>query len=402
MPTFSYKAKTQQGEIRSGVIDASSQDAAIDILHQQNLLVISVEEDKGGESAWNISVFGGRVKQKDVVIFSRQLATLFEASIPVATALKTLVGETPTPALKTAIATILDDVSGGLALSQAFAKHPTIFSPFYIYLVRSGEESGKLQEVFTYLADYLERSYYLTSKARNAMIYPAFVLSAFVVVLIVMLVVIIPRLIKIFEETNQEVPAFTKFIIGLSSFLQHWGVLLLLLLIAGAILVWRWGVTESGKYALHTLQLRAPVFGDLYKKLYMARFTDNLRTLIVGGIPILRALEVTRDVVGNAVYQRVITEAIESVKGGSTISSALEKSKHVPVLVTQMIRIGEASGRLDFILGSIAKFYQREVDSAVDNLVALIEPILIIGLGLGVAALVSAVLVPLYNLVGSI
>ena len=134
----------------------------------------------------------------------------------------------------------------------------------------------------------------------------------------------------------------------------------------------------------------------------MARFTDNLRTLIVGGIPILRALEVTRDVVGNAVYQRVITEAIESVKGGSTISSALEKSKHVPVLVTQMIRIGEASGRLDFILGSIAKFYQREVDSAVDNLVALIEPILIIGLGLGVAALVSAVLVPLYNLVGSI
>src|SRR3989344_2551302 len=340
MPTFSYKAKTQQGEIRSGVIDASSQDAAIDILHQQNLLVISVEEDKGGVSAWNISVFGGRVKQKDVVIFSRQLATLFEASIPVATALKTLVGDTPTPALKTAIATILDDVSGGLALSQAFAKHPTIFSPFYIYLVRSGEESGKLQEVFTYLADYLERSYYLTSKAKNATIYPAFVFLAFIGVIIVMLVVVVPRLVSIFEETGTPVPFYTQIVILASKLLREWGIGIIILFIGGIIMIWRWAQTQQGKYFFHRAQLMIPIVGGLYQKLYMARLTDNLKTLISSGIPIMRALSISGDIVGNVVYQRAVLAAIESVKYGGTISSAFEKTPEIPGLVTQMIRIG--------------------------------------------------------------
>lgn len=400
MATFEYKGRTKTGEPRSGVIDTSSQEAALDLLHRDNIVVTSIRER--GPLPILARRLGGGVKQKDVVVFSRQLATLFEARIPVVEALKTLIGESSRPALREAITQILDDVSGGMNLSQALAKHPSVFSSFYIQLVRSGEESGKLQEIFTYLADYMERSLYLTSKAKNALIYPAFILVAFMGVLVVMLVVVIPRLVTIFQETGQQVPFYTQMVIGASLFLQKWGLLLLILLIAGVIALVRWGYTPQGKYFFHKLQIHIPILGELYRKLYMARLADNLQTLIIGGIPILRALSVTGDVVGNLVYKRAIENAIESVKGGGTISVALEKCPEIPVLVTQMIRIGEASGRLDFILGSVAKFYQRDVDSALESLVALIEPALIIFLGLGVGVLVASVLVPLYNLVGAI
>lgn len=402
MATFEYQARTKEGEIRSGVIEASSQEAALDLL-QQNLFLVTSIKEKAKPSLLELKIpFLGGVKQKDVVVLSRQLATLFEARIPVVQALKTLVGETTKPVLREAVAEILDDVAGGLALSQAMGKHPHIFSSFYVNLIRSGEESGKLQEVFTYLADYLERSYYLTNKARNSMIYPAFVLFAFMGVLVVMLVVVIPRLVSIFEETGQTVPFYTQIVIALSFFLKQWGLALLVLLVTGLIFAWRWSSTLPGKLFFHRLQISLPIIGELYRKLYMARFSDNLRTMIVSGIPILKALDITGDVVGNLVYKKAIQGAIESVKAGSTISASFEKSSEIPVLVTQMIRIGEASGRLDFILGSIAKFYQKEVDSALENLVALIEPALIIFLGVGIGILVASVLVPLYNLVGTI
>lgn len=399
MPSFEYKARTKTGEIRSGIIETSSQEAALDALHRNELTVIAIRAT-AEKSLFEIN-FGGRVKQKDVVILSRQLATLFEAQIPVIQALRTLASDASKPKLRLALTAMIDDVNGGLALSQALAKHPEIFSSFYVNLVRAAEESGKLREVFLYLADYLERSYYLTTKARNAMIYPAFVFSTFIIVMVLMLTVIMPRLTAIFEQSNVPIPFYTKAIIGLSLFLRQWGVVLLVALIGGAIAAWRWAGTPEGKKVVHRLQLRIPVFGELYQKLYMTRFADNLRTLIVGGIPIIRALTITSDVVGNVIFQEVIQNAVESVKGGNTISAALERSPEVPVLVTQMIRIGESSGRLDFILGSIARFYQKEVDSLVENLVSLIEPIMIVFLGVGVGVLVASVLVPIYNLIGS-
>lgn len=400
MPTFQYQARTQEGEARTGVIEAPSQEAALDVLQQNELMIISVHEKTGG----GVLEFklGEWVRQKDLVIFSRQLSILFEARIPVVEALRTLIGEAAKTSLKKIISEVLDDVAGGMSLSQAMGRHPRFFSPFYIHLVRSGEESGKLQEVFTYLADYLERSYYIISKTRNAMIYPAFVLLAFVGVIIVLLVAVIPRLVSIFEETGQAVPFYTQAIIMSSNFLRSWGIFLLLIVVAGAIGFWRWIATANGKAIVDKLQLNTPLVGDLYKKFYMARLTDNLRTLIISGIPIIRALTITGDVVGNTVYKRATDEAIEAVKRGDTISTAFQKFPEIPVLVTQMIRIGEASGRLDFILGNIAKFYAREVDSLVENLISLIEPALIIFLGAGVGILVAAVLVPMYNLVGSI
>jgi type IV pilus assembly protein PilC len=399
MPSFEYKARTAAGEIRSGTIETSSQEAALDALHRSELTIVAIHA-RAEKSVFEVN-FGGRVKSKDVVILSRQLATLFEAQIPIIQALRTLVSDASKPKLRLALSTMVDDVNAGLALSQALAKHPEIFSLFYVNLVRAAEESGKLQEVFIYLADYLERSYYLTTKARNAMIYPAFVFGTFIVVMIVMLTVIMPRLTVIFEQSNVPIPFYTQAIIALSFFLRQWGVFLLIGLIIGVIALWRWAFTPNGKRVVHRLQLKIPVFGDLYKKLYMTRFADNLRTLIIGGIPIIRALTITSDVVGNVIYQEVIQNAVESVKGGNTISAALEQSPEVPILVTQMIRIGESSGRLDFILGSIARFYQKEVDSLVENMVALIEPIMIVGLGIGVGILVASVLVPIYNLIGS-
>ena len=402
MPTFEYRARTPEGEVRSGLVTASSEEAALDALQQNKLTVIAVREAAGPSFLDRNVLFGTRVKQKDVVIFSRQLATLFEARIPVVQALKTLISEAEKQALRQIIAEILDDVAGGMSLSQAMGKHPAAFSSFYVNLVRSGEESGKLQEIFTYLADYMERSYYLVSKARNSMIYPAFVLVAFTGVLVVMLVVVFPRLISIFEETGQAVPFYTQIVIYLSLFLRRWGLLLLLAIIGGVVMLWRWGQTKSGRFFFHRLQVSAPIVGQMYRKLFMARLTDNLQTLIMGGIPIVRALSITGDVVGNVVYKQAIERAIESVKGGSTISAAFEATPEIPPLVTQMIRIGETSGRLDFILGSISKFYRREVDSVLENIVALIEPALIIFLGIGIGGLVASVLVPLYNLVGAI
>lgn len=286
-------------------------------------------------------------------------------------------------------------------MSQAMARRPRVFSSFYVNMVRSGEESGKLDEIFQYLADYVERSYELLVKARNALIYPAFVLIAFVGVMVLMLLVIVPKLAGILEETGQELPIYTRIVIFSSEVLQNFGFLLLIFFALVGALFWRYVKTGPGKLLLHRFQLSIPIVGELYRKVYMARIADNLQTLTSGGIPVVRALEITADVVGSDVYRNILLDSIESVKGGSTISNAFAQHRDIPPLMAQMIRVGEETGRLDHILKSLALFYRREVDNLVDNLVNLIEPILILVLGGGVGVLVAAVLIPLYNIAGA-
>jgi type II secretory pathway component PulF len=228
--------------------------------------------------------------------------------------------------------------------------------------------------------------------------YPAFVLVAFVGVIVVMMVVVIPKLTSIFEELGQEVPFYTAIVIGTSNFLVNWGFLVLILFAGLGIAGWRWIQTDRGEYLYDAVKLKIPLVGGLLKKIYLARLTDNLSTLIVSGIPIIRALEITSDVVDNRVYKQIILEAAEAVKAGNTISMSFDRYREIPPLITQMIHIGEESGRLDFILKSASTFYQRDVDNLLENFVSLIEPILILFLGGGVGLLVAAVLVPLYNL----
>ena len=400
---YLYQARTPEGEKRDGVIDAVTLEAAVAALQRRGLIIVNYQPAEA-EAAWYerpLLLFGG-VRQKDIVVLSRQLATLFEAKVPVVIALRTLISGLEAPLLRREMADLLDEVQGGMPLSQAMERHPNVFSSFFVSMVRSAEESGKLDETFRYLADYLERSYELTSKAKNALIYPSFILVAFFGVIMVMLTVIVPRLVTIFEETGQTPPVYTQAIILLSTFIRDYGYILLGIVAAITLVLLRFLRTERGRMALGKTQISVPVIGGLYRKIYLARFADNFHTLIAGGIPAVRALQISGEVVGNAVYRAIIQEAAEAVRGGSTISEAFSRHEEIPSLLNQMMRIGEETGKLDQILSSLARFYQKEVDSVIENLISLIEPALIIVLGLAVGIVVAAILVPLYNISGTI
>ena len=295
----------------------------------------------------------------------------------------------------------VDDIQGGLSLSGAMAKHPEAFSKFYVAMVKSGEESGKLEEIFIFLADYLERNFELARKARNALIYPAFVLGAFVVVMVLMLIFVIPKISSILTESGQALPFYTRVVIGMSDALRQFGVFIALGVGVAIAVLMQYARKAGGALYFARVQISVPILGGLYRKLYLARIADNLHTLLSGGITVVRALTITAEVVDNEVYKQILLDATEGVKGGSMISDAFSKYHDIPPLFSQMIRIGEETGKLDFILKSVSGFYRRDVDNLVDNLVTLIEPIMILLLGLGVGLLVASVLIPIYNMAGT-
>lgn len=401
MAQFNYKARNTEGKETQGLIEASSLDAAVAALQRRNFLITSIEPVSEGGGIFGFLSGTGlfeSIKQKDIVILSRQLATLFDAKVPVVESFKILVGETENRTLKVKLAQVLDDIQGGLPMSQAMAKHPEAFSRFYVAMVRSGEEAGKMQEIFIFLADYLERNYDLTSKARNALIYPAFVFAVFIAVIVLMMVYVIPPISSLLRETGQELPIYTRAVMAVSDVLVNFGVIVLLFMAGLTVFLVQYAKTESGRLYFARLRLNFPILGGIYKKIYLARIADNLHTLISGGITVVRALEITSEVVGNEIYRRIMLDAVEAVKGGSMISDAFAKYEAIPPLLSQMIKIGEATGKLDYILGSISNFYTREVTNLVDNLVNLIEPILIIFLGLGVGFLAVAILLPIYSI----
>ena len=381
-------------------MDVVNKDLAIDILKKSNLVIISLEEAGTEKKPWYESILGGegKVKVKEVAVFSRQIATLFDAKVPVVRAMKTLISEAQNRTLQNVLSEILNDVSGGSSLSLALSKHPNVFSYFYVNMVKAGEESGKLQEIFNYLADYEERTYDITSKVRNALVYPAFVVTVFVGVIVLMLVVVVPRMIDIFREANAPVPFYTQVVFATSLFLKKYGILLLLLLIGGVVALLQYIKSPAGKEVFDTTILKLPIFGQLFRKFYLSRFADTLSSLVSSGVPIIRSLQITAAVIDNKVYEAVVLDAAKAVKSGNTIGFALEQYPEIPPLLTQMVRIGEESGKLDFILDSLSRFYKRDVDNIVANLVSLIEPALIVFLGGGVGLLVASILMPLYSL----
>ena len=313
-----------------------------------------------------------------------------------------LATEAPTPLLKRTLSEIGSDLQGGSTIAGALEKHPKVFSSFYINMVRSGEETGKLDETFSYLADYLDRTYEVYSKARNALIYPAFVVMTFIVVMALMFTLVIPRISVILIEAGQEIPLFTRLIIGISDFLVGYGIFIIIALIVGGFFLWRYGQTEEGAFAFARLQIDTPFVGNLYRKLFLSRIADNLSTMLGSGISMIRSLEITATLVGNEIYKEALTESITAIKAGRPVSEALGHHKDVPGIMVQMIKVGEETGELGSILKTLAKFYQREVENAVDTLVNLIEPIMIVALGLGVGILLSAVLLPIYNISSAI
>jgi type IV pilus assembly protein PilC len=397
---FNYKAIDASNQDVNGSIEALSIDIAISSLQQRGFVIVNINPAEN--TGLSNRVLFERVSNKDVVILSRQMATLFSAQVSALRVFRLLSSETENKALGRKLNEIAEDIQGGSSISKALAKHPKVFSLFYINMVRAGEESGKLDETFMYLADYLDRSYAVTSKAKNALIYPAFVVFTFVAVMSLMLTVVIPKISTIIIDSGQEIPTYTKVVIALSNLLKDWGLLVLLIVIVTGISVYFYSKKQAGGLAISKFKLAVPYIGALYRKLYLSRIADNMNTTLVSGIPMIKVLELTADVVDNKVYENILRDSLELVKGGAPLSEAFGRFKEIPSIMVQMTRIGEETGELGHILDTLAKFYQREVVTAVDTLVDLIEPVMIVLLGLGVAFLLASVLIPIYNISGSI
>ena len=398
---FNYQARTKTGEIQSGVVDASSKEAAINLLKSYQLFVTAVEEIAAPFYAKKIKLFE-RISKKEVVTFSRQLAIMFKSEIPLVEILQTLVKQTENQALKEKIAGMVEKIEGGTSLSKTFSLYPQIFSSFYVNMVKSGEASGKLSDVFSYLADHLEREYNFNGKIKGALIYPLFLSGVFVLVIAAMVFFVMPQLTQILTETSGELPLMTKILVGGSDFLRKWMLLLIIIICVLAGAIFYYFRTKEGKNFLDKNLLKLPLIGNFLKKTYLSRLSLNLSTLISGGLPIVQAIEITGEVVGSEVYKKIILETAEGVKKGEAISTLLQGyPKEITPLFIQMIVVGEKTGRLDSALLNIVDFYQKEVDRSLDNFMRLLEPILIILFGVAVGILMAAVMMPLYDIISS-
>lgn len=394
---FEYQAKDNIGNLRTGFVVAENQANAEKLLSDNELVILSltpVEEDIL-EKIWP---FGKTIPQKELVLFSRQLATLIGAKVPIIQSLRILVDQVSNQRLKKVIEDLTTSIEGGNSLSLSLSRHPHIFGSVYVSVVRSGELSGSLENSLNYLSAQLEKDYELTSKVKAAMTYPMFVLGALVVVGALMFLFILPKLTEILETQGGSLPFITVALIAFTKFFQqYWWTLFLALAVIYFAL--RYYVqTPSGRHVFDMLKIKTPIIGAIFEKIYIARFARNLSTLVLGGIPIIKALEVVAELVNNVIYRDIILEAAEKLASGKTISQALAGHKEIPVIVTQMVKVGEESATLTDILAKLAVFYEKEVDAKVSTLTSLMEPVIMVVLGIAVGILVAGILLPIYNL----
>jgi len=395
---YNYKAVDKKGLIQEGSIDAANVDIAISSLQRRELVVTDIEAvEEKKNIKWLIPFLTG-VPQKDVVNFSQQVATLFGSQVCALKIFRLLADETENSTLKKALLDISDRLQGGSSIAGAFGKHPNIFSSFYINMIKAGEESGQIAETFAYLADYLDRTYEITSKTRNALIYPAFIVLTFIAVMALMFTIVIPKIGEIIKDSGQALPIYTKIVFAVSDFFSNFGILIILVLVAALAFLLYYIKTEQGRIGFDKFKLTVPIIGSLYKKLYYSRIADNMSTMIKSGVPIVRSLEIASDIVNNEVYRSALVRSVEIVKGGKPMSFAFEQQKIFPSIMIAMVKVGEESGELREILDKLSSFYKREVIAAVDTLISLIEPAMIVFLGISVGFLLASVLVPIYSI----
>jgi len=395
---FNYQGRKKNGDIRIGQVEASSQESAINLLQGYGLYVTLLEEDKKPVYAKNISFFSG-VSRKDIVLFSRQLSIMFRSKVSLIESLRVLAAQMKNTDFKEKVFHISEDIEAGTSFSKSLSQYPKIFSPFYVAMVKSGELSGKLSEVLDYLAKHLEKEYHLVAKAKGALIYPALVVFVVLIVIGFLVFFIIPNLTQVLESSGQELPVVTRMVISAAEFLKSWGWIFIFVIAFLVVFISRYKKTKSGQKNFDSLMLKIPMLKNLLIMIYVSRFSENLSTLISGGLPIVQALETTGDVIGNTSYKDAVEEAKEGVRKGKTISSALAKHPELfPPVFNQMVIVGEKTGNLDNVLMDIVDFYQKEIDTSIDSLLGIMEPLLIIFLGGLVGGIMLSILTPMYSM----
>ena len=400
---FKYQARNKEGELQAGFVNAGSRDTALQILQGHDLFVLSVTEAE--QRHWYDGVMGilNRVRRKDLLVFARQLATLLDAQLPLNGALKTLQEQTTNQTLKDAIADISRDIDGGLSFSQALDRQGTIFPSYYKEMIRASEITGNLNEAASFLAEYTEREGDLASKAASALVYPGVLLGLFIVVAFILLTFVFPQIEPVFAESNISIPWYTSMFIGIGTFLQHWWFIVIIAAIFLGAVVVDYFSSDEGKALWDEAQIRLPIFKNVYLPLLMARFGNAMALLIRGGIPIAQSLEIVGHMMDSAPYSDILRTVTEDVQQGKLLSESIAQyPDYFPTLVSQMIGIGESTGKTEEMFNRLANTYTRQANQVADNLSDLIQPALLIGMGLLVGLLFASVLIPLYSLTASI
>jgi len=390
------------GRTVTGTLEADSFELVRAKLSDLSYHVLSIKQAKnagGFKDAFNNMQ---RVGLRDLVVFSRQFATMIDAGLSVVKCLDILQKQTRNPKMKEVIGEVKRDVAGGMSLTEAIQKHPRIFSPLYVNMMRSAEAGGILDQVLNRLSGFLEKEQETRNKIKSAMMYPTVVFCFATLMLLGLLFFVLPKFKGIFETMGLDLPLTTKVMLNSSMYMKNYWYIYLVVIAGSVVLFKVFGRTERGKYAIDAAKLRVPIFGDLLLKTAVSRFARTFGTLITSGVPVLRALDIVSETAGNRVISDVVVRARQSIKEGEKISTPLFGSKIFPVMVTQMIAIGEETGRLDQMLDKVSNFYDDEVDNTLKGLTSLIEPLMIVGLGLIVGFIAVSVISPIYSLVGSL
>ncbi len=395
MPRYKWEGKTLRGEKRKGEMEAPDEGSVRTHLRQQNVIPTKVVA-KGKEVSFSLG--RQKVKKKDVAVFTRQLATMIDAGLPLVQSLDILSMQQESKAFKEVIKNIKEDVEGGSTFAGALKKHPKVFDELYTNLVVAGEEGGILDNVLNRLAIYIEKAESLKKKIKSAMVYPSTIVGVAVIVVAVLMIFVIPVFAKIFSSMGHTLPLPTLIVIGMSNIMKKYFLLLIVALVILVFMLRRYYATEKGKLTIDSLILKLPVFGTLFRKVAVARFSRTLATLITSGVPILDGLTITSKTAGNKLIEYAIMKARTSISEGETIAEPLARSEVFPPMVTQMIAIGESTGSLDSMLSKIADFYEEEVDVAVATLTSLLEPLLMVFLGVTVGGVVIAMYLPIFKI----
>jgi type IV pilus assembly protein PilC len=399
---FQYQARNQQGQLQVGNVEAPDKKAAVQILTGHNLYVLSIESAKQQSISERVVRAFNRVKAKDLMVFTRQLATLIESEMPLDNALQSLYRQTKNTLLKESIFGIIQDIESGLSLSQALERQKPIFSEFYVSMIRSAEVTGRLEEAMQFLADYMEKEAQWRSKMVSALIYPIILLALFIVVALVMVVVVFPKIAPVFQESGVELPFITTALLSSGQFILQWWWVFVLVLIGFVFIAIDYLKSREGRAVMSQFILVMPVFGTLFKKIYITRFARSFGVLIKGGIPMTQAIEIAADTIGNVIYRELLSAIAQGVREGAMFSQLLvQETKYFPVMVGQMAAVGESTGRLEQMMGRVASFYDEEINDTMANLGELIQPMLILVIGLLVGLLFASILLPIYNLAQS-